>query len=353
MLLANLSFLSKNPSGLSVYALNLMRSLPISDVTLLSNYAIAPYACLDVPPGLSSDFAYAGLLKRLLWTQFRLPDYYQNTGANLCFSPIPEAPLGVKFPRVVTVHDLIPLRFPKLLSVLRLYFRYYVAQVVREATHVICDSESTARDLHDVLQVRARNISVVHLAHDAQHFRCLNLPTCDYFLYVGRHDHYKNLQRLIRAFSLLKESDLKLKIAGTVDQKNTPLLKTLVMELGLRDRVEFLAYVPYADLPRLINQAIALVFPSLWEGFGLPVLEAMACGTPVISSNCASIPEVAGQAAILINPRDEWALFEAMQQVATNVQLRRDLRQAGLARAKQFSWEKTATATAQVLQNYL
>ncbi|MGB0563242.1 MAG: glycosyltransferase family 4 protein, partial [Spirulinaceae cyanobacterium] len=221
------------------------------------------------------------------------------------------------------------------------------------ASHVICDSEATARDLKELLGVSVRNVSVIPLAYDVAHFRFLDLPPQDYFLYVGRHDHYKNLRRLIAAFAQLKEKTLRLKIAGAADGKNTPLLRQQVQELGLGDRVEFLAYVPYADLPTLINQAIALVFPSLWEGFGLPVLEAMACGTPVITSNLSSLPEVAGEAAILINPYQVGEITEAMQAVATDGQLWRSLQVAGLKQAQQFSWQKTAQATAAVLGQYL
>ncbi|NEO87570.1 MAG: glycosyltransferase family 4 protein, partial [Spirulina sp. SIO3F2] len=290
MLLTNLSFLPKNPSGLSVYATNLLSALDLPDIQVLSNQAIAAYPCHAVPPSISSDFAYPGLFKRLLWTQFQIPRLYSHLQANLFFSPIPEAPLGVKFPTIITVHDVIPLHFPRLLSRLRLYFKYYVSQVVRAATHVICDSTTTARDLKDLLGVSVRNVSVIPLAYDSSNFRCLNLPRKNYFLYVGRHDDYKNLPRLITAFAHLKDQDLTLKIAGSIDGKNTPALKQQAQELGVSDCVEFLTYVPYSELPTLINQAIALVFPSLWEGFGLPVLEAMACGTPVITSNLSSLP---------------------------------------------------------------
>lgn len=353
MLLTNLSFLPKNPSGLSVYATNLLQNLEITDIQVLGNRSISNYPYYAVPPELSSDLAYAGLIRRVLWTQFQVPKLYSNLKADLFFSPIPEAPLGVKFPTVVTIHDLIPLHFPKFLSVLRLYCQYYIARVARSATHVICDSEATARDLHDFLGVSVRNLSVIQLAYNSAHFQFLDLPTQNYFLYIGRHDHYKNLSRLISAFATLKDTDLMLKIAGSPDGKNTPVLRQQAIELGVSDRVEFLSYVPYAELPQLINQAIALVFPSLWEGFGLPVLEAMACGTPVITSNLSSIPEVAGNAAILINPYQTQEIAAAMAAVVTDGQLWRSLRESGLRQAQKFSWQKTAQETAMVLKQYL
>lgn len=352
MLLANLSFLSQYPTGLSVYAINLLRSLPLSDIQVLSNHPIEDRLCHGVPSTVSSDRGHYGTMRRLWWTQSQLPTLASKLNGSLLFSPIPEAPLGSQLPVVVTVHDVIPLRFPKRVSFLRLYFRHYVARVVEEARHVICDSEATACDLKDILGVSARSVSVIPLAFDCDNFYPLYLPPKNYFLYVGRHDNHKNLGRLIQAFSFLKNKDLELKIAGSFDSRNTPILQQQVQELGLRDRVQFLSYVAYSDLPKLMNEAIALVFPSLWEGFGLPVLEAMACGTPVITSNCSSLPEVTGDAAILIDPYNVSEIADAMQTLSDDGQLWQSLHHASLARSQQFSWQKTAATTAKVLSQY-
>jgi glycosyltransferase involved in cell wall biosynthesis len=180
------------------------------------------------------------------------------------------------------------------------------------------------------------------------------LPTSNYFLYLGRHNPHKNLQRVVAAFATLPSScEYELWIAGSEDKRYTPLLKAQVAELGLVDRVKFLDYIPVGDLPKVINQAIALVFPSLWEGFGLPVLEAMACGTPAITSNLSSMAEVAGDGALLVNPYSVEEIAAAMQEVGRNSQVRSHLRELGLARAKQFSWEKTGRETAAILDRYI
>jgi glycosyltransferase involved in cell wall biosynthesis len=147
--------------------------------------------------------------------------------------------------------------------------------------------------------------------------------------------------------------DCELWIAGPPDPRYTPTLQAQVDQLSVSDRVKFLDYVPYDGLPTLINQAIALVFPTLWEGFGLPVLEAMACGTPVITSNLSSLPEVAGDAALLVNPYETREIAEAMEAIATDSKLRSQLRGLGLKRASQFSWAKTGQATVEVLQTFL
>lgn len=303
---------------------------------------------------MSPDEGKQGHCRRLLWTQFQLPKIYQKFGSSLLFSPIPEAPLWRNCRYVVTVHDLIGLRFPQHFSPLTLYNRYYIPQVLWQAQHIICVSMSTAQDIHRFWEIPIHKITPIPLAHDADHFRYLNLPTKNYFLYVGRIDPYKNLHRLVTAFAALSNrSELELWIAGPIDSRYLPALITQIEELRLDHHIKFLNYVPYQQLPILFNQAIGLVFPSLWEGFGLPVLEAMACGTPVITSNLASLPEVTGDAALLVDPYDVRTITQAMQALAADCKLRCQLRTEGLKRASQFSWQKTGQSTIEVLKQYL
>ena len=146
--------------------------------------------------------------------------------------------------------------------------------------------------------------------------------------------------------------EYELWFAGPTDNTYTPTLKTKIRELGLTNLVKFLDYVPTGELPKIISQAIALVFPSLWEGFGFPVLEAMGCGTPVITSNISSLPEVAGDAAILVNPKNVGEITDAMNIIAQDRGERSRLRTLSLARVKEFSWEKTGLATRQIIQQF-
>ncbi len=295
-----------------------------------------------------------GHLRRLLWTQFQLPKIYQNLKSQLLFSPIPEAPLYTNCRFVVTAFDMIPLRVPKRFSPLTTYHKYYTPEVFKQAEHIICISESTANDITQFYQIPSNKITPILLAGDNSHFQYLNIPTRNYFLYIGRQDPYKNLQRLITAFSALPhKNDYELWLAGPYDQRYSPLLEAQTQELGISHLVKFLNYVSYDELPIIINQALALVFPTLWEGFGLPVLEAMACGTPVITSNISSLPEVAGDAAILINPYNAGEITAAMQAIINDSELRKQLSAKGLKRANQFSWEKTGKATVEVLKEYL
>ena len=352
-MLVNLSFVSPKPTGLSTYANNLIPHLLKLQPTLLSSQAIDDYDCYPIPGNLTPDWGSKGHLRRLWWTQRQLPKIYKQKTSPLLFSPIPEAPLFTNCRYIVTVHDLIPLRFVKL-SPLRAYSRYYIPQVLKGAQHILCNSQATAKDITYFFGINPLKITPILLVHDADNFSFLNLPKSNYFLYIGRQDPYKNLQRLMAAFAALPNyHKYQLWIAGASDARYTPVLQALIGKLELTNYVKFLDYVAYSQLPIIINSAIALLFPSLWEGFGFPVLEAMACGTPVITSNLASMPEVAGDAAILINPYSTAEISQAMEKIANSQELTSQLSQLGLERAKKFSWDKTGIATVEVLSRYL
>jgi len=364
-MIVNLAYLLDRPTGTTAYALNLLPHLQSLRPTYLATPAsrLDPSQYISVPSHLTQGTK--GHIRRLWWTQFQLAQLYQQQQARLLFSPIPEAPLSVGRDRcrtVVTCHDLIPLRFPKMFGAIKYYYRYYVRQVLTQAEQVICNSEATARDIVQFYGISAKKLAPIPLAHDANHFQ----PTTDtpqlpdhpnliqrpYFVMLGRPVPYKNMRPAIAAMAQIP--DCSLVIAGPSDPRYTPELKAFATERGVRSRVHFLSYVPYAQLPALLSHALALVFPSRWEGFGLPVLEAMACGTPVITANIASLPEVAGDAAYFIDdPLNADALGRAMYAIATDSQMRSQLRSAGLKRAKLFSWDKTGKATVAVLQRYL
>ncbi|MEA5594387.1 glycosyltransferase family 1 protein [Rivularia sp. UHCC 0363] len=356
-LIINLSILFSQPTGISNYALNLFPYLKSLQPTLLTSQIYPEFDCYPVPNNLTPAQGTKGHFNRLIWTQFQLPKIYKQLESKLLFSPIPEAPLNTNCRYIVTFHDAIPLRFPKL-SPLTYYHRYYVPQILYKAEHIICNSEATAKDIHNFYNIPYSKITPILLAHDARHFRPLANSKKEgkkpYFIYLGRQDPYKNLHRIISAFAELPSNfDYELWLAGPNDKRYTPLLKAQIKELGIDEQVKFINYVPYSELPKIIFQAIALVFPSLWEGFGFPVLEAMACGTPVITSNISSLPEVAGDAAILVNPYEIKEITEAMRLIATDEKLRNSLSQLGIERAKKFSWEKTGNATVEVLSRFM
>ena len=299
---------------------------------------------------------------RLLWSFHSLPLKLRRLQLD-CFHSVTgyELPFVKRSAFVSTVHDLIPLRFPALTPWrYRMAFRLLIRRAIRVADRIIAVSESTRRDLIELLHAPVERIRVIHEAVDDR-FRPLgnqeilaalrlrySLPH-RFLLFVGLLEPKKNLSGLLQAIACLRRagrwpSDLRLVVVG--DQGwAVGNLPQLVGVLGLEGIVRFLGYVPDSDLPSLYGAAEAFVFPSLYEGFGLPVVEAMACGTPVVASNRGSLPEVAGDAALLLEPDEPEGLAEGIYQVITDPALREEYRQRGLQRARAFSWRRAAEAT--------
>ena len=360
-LLINLSFLLSEPTGISVYASQVFPHLAALHPTLLTSQHYPNFQCYPVPADLTPAQGSKGHLKRLIWTQTQLPKIYRQLKAELLFSPVPEMPLFTGCRTVIMVHDLIPLRFPRVTSPLTQYFRWVLPRIVQEATHILCNSQATADDLMARFNLPAQKITPILLGYNQHHFYprpdAENLSQNPYFLYLGRHDPHKNVGRLITAFAKFHRlnpcQNHELWLAGPGDRRYTPQLQQQAKELGIAPQVRWLDYVPYDQLPHLYSQALALVFPSLWEGFGFPVLEAIACGTPVITSQLSSLPEVAGEAALYVNPYEVEEITQAMQTLSQDTRLQQTLKQKGLARAQELTWEKTGQQTLKILQSLL
>lgn len=352
--------LIEKPTGISNYINHIFPYLKDLNYITLANENLIKHSehNYNISDKFSPNYGSKGHFLRLLWTQFSLPWVYKKLEGNLLFSPVPELPLfSSKVPTVVMVHDLIPLRFPQRKSALSAYFRYYVPLVCNQAKHIVCNSQSTADDIINFYGVSAKKITPIYLGFDRENFKVINGLKKDikrpYFLYLGRHDPHKNLGNIISAFAKFKYyQNYQLWLVGSEDGRYTPLLKKLVNDLGIFEQVKFLSYLNQQDLVRVLNQAEALVFPTLWEGFGFPVLEAMACGTPVITSNVSSLPEVAGDCALLVNPYDVDDIAGAMAEVIKE-NIRSHLIEAGLRRVKQFSWDKTGKETLEVIKQFL
>jgi alpha-1,3-rhamnosyl/mannosyltransferase len=272
--------------------------------------------------------------------------------AALYHSPYYLMPYRTGRPTVMTFHDAIPLRFPAHVSPrARLLFRLALRLAISSSDHIITISWSAHHDLRSTVpSLRSANVTTVYEAADprfapqstaaiAQMRARYDLPA-DFFLYVGSNKPHKNLPLLVQAHARLPASAPPLVIAGPWDARYPE-----ARQIADPARVRFLGAVDDADLPALYAAALAFVFLSRYEGFGLPVLEAMACGTPVICSNAASLPEVAGDAALLIDPTDESVLVEALQRILDDRALRAQLSARGLERAARFSWARAAAET--------
>ncbi len=306
-----------------------------------------------------SDFG--GNLLRLLWHQTTLPRRLKQDGAGIFYSPVPEGMIAPACPQVITIHDLLPLCFPEMYPRLRYYFRHVLPRIVHASAAVITVSEATCNEVRRFFGALETPVHVVHGAYDAVAFSPATATRemaeearrkyrlGEYILAVGETRPYKNARRLIEAFARLRRDDLHLGFVGKSNKMDADLLH-FPQELGVEDRVRFLGYVPDRDLAALYGGAAAFVFPSLYEGFGIPPLEAMACGCPVVCSRAASLPEVCGDAAEYVDPLEVDSIAAGISRVVEHAPLRKSLREKGWKRVREFSYDKAAGEIVQILE---
>ncbi len=363
----NGTYIQKQASGLGVFTNNLISELMNFgefDYALYSHSDLFvtkyPDKSITVADTLSPDCGFPGHIKRLWWYQTKLRQQLTKQNAALFYSPVIEGILFPSIPQIVTVHDLIPLKYPELSPKWQYYYRYVVPFILKRSQKIICISQHTKKDLIENYQLNPESIEVVYLGFDRELFSPKPNPDIlqkysldKYLLYVGDMRFYKNLGRCLEAFDRLPYKDCQFVITGKKDDFFYPEIKRQTELLSAKDRIIFLDYVPTADLPGLYSMAQCLVFASLYEGFGLPVLEAMACGCPVIASDSTSIPEVGGDSVLYVDPHDVENITQGMNNILTNPNLRHDLSQKGLERAKSFSWEKTAKDVQQIFRECL
>jgi exopolysaccharide biosynthesis WecB/TagA/CpsF family protein len=300
-----------------------------------------------------------------LWTHLRLSVELRLHPPEVLFVPAHVLPLSCPVPAVITVHDLGYLHYPHAHHRFdRWYLDWTTRRHTRVAHHLIADSQATKNDLIDFYGAKPDQITVVYLGRDEPLARVGDPQSIeatkskyhvvgDYLLYLGTLQPRKNLIRLVEAFhqavTSLQNDGLKLVIAGRQGWLYTDIFER-VQHLSLTGRVLFPGYIADADKPALLSGALAYVFPSLYEGFGLPVLEAMACGTPVLTSNCSSLPEVAGRAALLVDPHDTPQIANGLVQLIINPDLRGQLVERGYCQIQQFSWSKAAKQVMEILE---
>lgn len=311
-----------------------------------------------ISPGGERDFSTP---QRLFWDQVSFPRRAKRAKVDILHQPCFSAPLFFRGKVVVTCHDLISIFFPENLPLAsRLFYSKWMPYSYRKADMIIAISEHTKKDIMTLLKIPESKIRVIHSAA-SKDFKPIKSPEIlaevqnkyktgkKYFLDVGTIEPRKNLPFLVRAYALAVKKGIResLVITGKKGWYYEDLFK-LVDELKLGKRVIFTGYVEEKDLPALYSGATAFVFPSIYEGFGLPPLEAMACGVPVISSNTSSLPEVVNSAGILLPPKDEVLWAKNLVKISENTKLASTLSQLGLMQAKKFSWEETARKTSLV-----
>lgn len=353
----------RNAGGPEVYEYNLVRSLAEIDRT--TEYHVF---CLDQKAadsfGISQEnFIFHVLRPHSRWISITtdLPLKMFRNGLDFlhsCFTP----PLFIPRRHVFTHHCFSNFAHPEFYDPLVLWrLNRLIIKGLKKSRAVVCVSENVRTLTAEKFKLPLEKMFVVHNGVNAQFAPmapdlvrpalaakyAIDFP---YALYAGKLQSRKNIVRILESFAIVRREvrpDLKLVLAGRRTWKSEGLDEALD-RLRLRDHVLELGYMRNEDLPLLYNGAEVFLFPSLWEGFGIPVVEAMACGTPVVTSNLSSLPEIAGDAALLVDPYSVDAIAGAMERLLTDEPLRRELREKGLRRAADFSWRETALRTRQV-----
>jgi glycosyltransferase involved in cell wall biosynthesis len=346
----------RNATGIGIVVRNLATSLEKNS------------ACSSVPRDFHSRTAsrsinrsrftiVGNLLRNLFWKQVYLPMKMFTTGSKVLLSGDAIGPLFSPGKVVLLVHDLIFFRHPE--QVNRRWGAYWRAMLplcLKRADWVIANSEATRRDLVEILKFDSKRVTVAKLGYDRSLFRPTpdlatkegvrqkyQLPD-DFILFVGGIEPRRNIETLLRAVANLRNTRgarVMIAIVGARTE-HAALLENIAEECGIGEQISWLGYVPAADLPVLYGLAQVYVYPSLSEGFGLTVLEAMACGCAVICSNIDSLPEVAGDACIQLPPLDTDAFADAIYRVCNDPKTAAEMQQKGLIQADLFSWERMA-----------
>ena len=350
-----------------VYHLN--RLVSDLEITLIYPHDDAPER---VPPSVRVQRVRSrpGHLGKIIFEQISFPRACRASGADLAHVPYWGPPLQSPLPLVTTVHDLITLRLREYRR--GLGARLYTALVsagARGATHILTDSNFSRREIMAHLALPPERVTAIYLAAAPQYVaegdllldmavqQKYALPDF-YVLYLGGYPFHKNVLTLLEAYTYVAQAlgeEYPLVLAGRKPEmsSNFPDYDAYVKGAGLDKYVRWLGYVDEEDKPAVYRGAMAFAFPSRYEGFGLPPLEAMACGTPVVTTDAASLPEVVGEAAFTVSPDDARQMGGALISLLIQEQFAEEMKQKGLKQAKRFSWQETATQTAVVYDQVL
>jgi len=298
---------------------------------------------------------------RAVWDQTFFRSHIDKAKTDLVFFPIQDGILFPSIKQIVTVHDLLDHNFyrsmpecwPGIKFLRKKLYQLKMPLILEQSDAVVAVSEATKQDIVSSFGINPDKIHVIYNGYDEQRFHIIEnpQPTLDryrlksgtYFLFVGSILKHKNIARLVQAFARLNNDSLLIVAGACKDAKCLEDVRKVAADLGVSEtRLRYLDYVPDDDLPYLYNGALAFVLPSLHEGFGVPIIEAMACGTPVITSNCSAMPEVAGDAALLVDPYSVESISAAMHEILDNPRRVDALRTDGLERARMFKWSNSA-----------
>jgi glycosyltransferase involved in cell wall biosynthesis len=351
-------------TGTEAYAYFLLQALV--PLTAESGHHLRLYFNQSPPANLSPDFAHVEpciIPMARLWSQVRLARELAQRPPDVFFTPAHVIPFAYRGRSVATIHDLGFHHFPEAHTRSQLaYLKFSTRLNGRAAARIIADSQATKADLLRFYGLPEEKIDVIYPGIDSaltkvtdperlgavQRKYGIDMP---YLLYIGTIQPRKNLARLVQSF-LACDLPHQLVLAGKVGWNSRPIIAEIEsLELWQRERLLLPGFIAEEDKAALISGAQALLFPSLYEGFGFPVLESQACGTPVLASNTSSLPEIAGEGALLVDPLSSCDLTLAMRRIIDDSELRRELVIKGLQNVQRFSWRKTAAAVLQTLES--
>lgn len=354
--------------GSGQVAFELLKNIHQLDETNKYTILLSGKPLQDLPKP-RANWKYKILRPGRLWTRIAVPIYYHlaKIKPDVILSPTHYVPRFIKAKRVPIIFDLAFIHFPSMFKKDDLYkLTNWTKTSVLESAHVITISQSSKKDIVETYKVPEKKVSVAYPGYDDGIFRIIKDPdeiekirkkyntSGNYIIYIGTVQPRKNLLRLIR--SMKKIDNVKLVVVGKIRGKgkqgwmNEEILEE-PKKLGIEEKIIFTDFVPTGELPFLISGSKAFILPSLWEGFGIPVVEAMACGVPVITSNVSSLPEVVGDGGLLVNPESETQIEQAIRLLVTDKKLHDKLSKKALEQAKKFSWQKMAKEVIKVLES--
>jgi glycosyltransferase involved in cell wall biosynthesis len=355
--------LERRMTGIGRYLENIVRHIPECDAeneyVLFSYRPLAGFPKGNMKNVATTDAAAEGALQKIrsvLWLHTVLPRFIKKEKIDVFFSPNMLLPLfGAGKKNIITIHDTFHLIDPKFHSpIYRAYISFFLSQTFKETDHILTVSEASKRDIVRLLHVPEEKITVTYEAAE-ERFMPREIPEeertrlrakyglpGEFMLYVGVIEERKNIAGLIKIADGLKgKTDLPIVLVGRLGYRG----EDYIDEIKKRDNMNYVGFVDYEDLPFLYDLATLFIFPSRYEGFGLPPLEAMQSGVPVVASNASSLPEVVGDAGILLSPDDYEGFISTILELLSNSGKRAELREKGLAQAKNFSFEKMTYET--------
>jgi len=361
--------------GISRHTLNLVEQLSLIDENnqyflLVDNQKTEEKITKRIHGGGNFQFIFTKYGTFSLMNQVLLPMMLERKNIQILHSPNFAIPFFGNFKKIITIHDLIPYIHPEWfpMSKKTLFFPVFktiLKQTIRRVDKIITNSLYSGRDIKQAFFCQEKVVSIYNGVESS--FQPINQPlllakikdkynlSIPFILYVGRQDPSKNIVGLIKTLGQLRKKipEISLVILGKKDERYFAPYLLLAEKFGLSDKIFFTGIIPDAELPLMYSLSSVFVFPSLYEGFGLPPLEAMACGCPVVCSNTSSLPEVVGDAGIMVDPNNVDELANAIHRVLMDSHLRKKMIEKGLERTKMFSWKKMAEETLKVYEEVL